>query len=76
MMMRNVSKILWDDASEAIPSFLVLCCIPMCYSIGDGIILGLVLYPFIKLFCGRGRESGWMPYALSCLLIVYLIAVK
>lgn len=76
MMMRNVAKIEWEDPSEAIPSFLVLCGIPFCYSIGDGMILGFVLYPFIKLLSGRSKETGWLSYALAGALIVYLLTIK
>ena len=76
MMMRNVAKIEWEDPSEAIPSFLVLCGIPFCYSIGDGMILGFVLYPFIKLLSGRAKEAGWLSYTLAGTLLLYLLMVK
>jgi AGZA family xanthine/uracil permease-like MFS transporter len=76
MMMRNVLNIDWQDHSEAIPSFLVLCGIPMCYSIGDGMILGFVLYPLIKILSGKAKEAGWLSYFLAAVLILYLVVVK
>jgi AGZA family xanthine/uracil permease-like MFS transporter len=76
MMMRNVAKIEWDDITESIPAFLVLTGIPFCYSIGDGMILGFVLYPLIKLFSGRAKEAGWLNYALAATLVLYVVMIK
>ena len=76
MMMKNVAKIDWDDITESIPSFLVVAGIPFCFSIGDGMILGFVIYPFIKLFRGRSKEAGWLSYALAGTLILYIITIK
>jgi len=55
MMMRNVVKIDWKDYTEAIPAFLILIGIPMTFSIGDGLALGFVAYPVVKLCTGKGR---------------------
>ncbi len=74
MMIRNVRKIDWDDASEGIPAFLVLAGIPLTYSISDGLALGFVGYPVLKLLTGRGRELGWPLLLLSGLMLAYLVA--
>jgi adenine/guanine/hypoxanthine permease len=58
MMMQNVAKIAWQDYSEAIPAFLTLIGIPLSYSIADGLALGFISYPIIKLLSGKGREVG------------------
>jgi len=76
MMMRNAANVKWDDPSESVPSFLVITGIPLCYSIGDGMILGFVLYPLIKLLGGRAKEAGWLSYVLAVVLILYLAFVK
>lgn len=76
MMMKNVKDIDWDDYSEAIPSFLIITGIPFTYSIADGLILGFISYPLIKLFSGKARETGWLNYILALLLIVYLYFVR
>jgi adenine/guanine/hypoxanthine permease len=76
MMMKSVVDVKWDDASEAIPSFLVIIGIPFCYSIGDGMILGFVLYPLIKLVGGKAKETGWLSITLAVVLILYLLVRK
>ncbi|HSE82925.1 MAG TPA: NCS2 family permease [Thermodesulfobacteriota bacterium] len=76
MMIRNVTKINWADYSEAIPSFITIIGIPLTYSISDGLALGFISYPVIKLFSGKGREVGWLMYLLSLILIGYFVFVR
>lgn len=76
MMMRNVQKIAWNDYSEAIPAFLTLIGIPLCYSIADGLALGFISFPLIKLFSGKGKEVGWFFYVLALVLILYFLFLK
>ncbi len=76
MMMMSVVKVKWEDPSESIPSFLVITGIPFCYSIGDGMILGFVLYPLIKLLGGKAKEAGWLSFVLAAVLVLYLAMVK
>ena len=76
MMMNGVKEIDWNDISEAMPAFLVIVGIPFTNSIADGMMLGFIVYPFIKLFCGKGREIGYLSYFLSILMILYLIYVR
>ncbi|MEK6247855.1 MAG: NCS2 family permease [Planctomycetales bacterium] len=75
MMARNVTKFDWQDPSEAIPGFLVMLGIPLCYSIADGIALGLISYPVIKLLSGKGSQVKWMTYVLAGLLLCYFYYV-
>lgn len=76
MMMQNVAKIQWADATEAIPAFLTLIGIPLSYSIADGLALGFISYPALKLLSGRGRETGWLSYALATALLAYFVFVR
>ena len=76
MMIRNVRKIQWDDFSESIPSFLIITGIPLTYSIADGLTMGFVSYPFIKLLSGRGKDVSWFMYILAILLILYFAFVR
>jgi AGZA family xanthine/uracil permease-like MFS transporter len=76
MMMQNVTKINWQDYSESVPSFLTLICIPLSYSIADGLALGFISYPVIKAFSGRGREIGWLTYVLAIVLVAYFLFVR
>ena len=76
MMMQNVAKIDWDDFSEAIPAFLTIVGIPLFYSIADGLALGFVCYPIVKLLGGRAREVRWLTCAIAALLVVYFLLVR
>jgi AGZA family xanthine/uracil permease-like MFS transporter len=76
VMIRNVVKIKWDDFTESIPCFLMITGIPLTYSIADGLTMGFVSYPFIKLLSGKGKDVGWFIYLLAILLILYFIFVR
>jgi AGZA family xanthine/uracil permease-like MFS transporter len=76
MMAQNVSKIDWKDYTESVPAFLTLIGIPLSYSIADGLALGFISYPVIKLFSGRGREVRWLTYILAVVLVWYFIFVR
>lgn len=76
MMLRNVSKIDWDDPTESVPAFLTLLGIPLAYSIADGLALGFISYSVIKLLTGRGRSVHWVLHVLAVLLVIYFVAVR
>lgn len=76
MMIRNCARIAWDDFTEAFPAFLVLIAIPLSYSIADGLALGFISHPLLKLFTGRSREVRWFMYLLAALLVVYFLVVR
>jgi adenine/guanine/hypoxanthine permease len=75
MMISNVRHIEWDNFAESIPAFLILIGIPMTYSIADGLALGFIAYPIIKLFAGQGRDVKWLMYVMAVVLIAYFILV-
>jgi AGZA family xanthine/uracil permease-like MFS transporter len=76
MMAQNAARIDWKDYTESVPAFLTLIGIPLSYSIADGLALGFISYPVIKLFSGRGREAGWLTYLLAVVLVLYFIFVR
>jgi AGZA family xanthine/uracil permease-like MFS transporter len=76
MMVQNVVKIEWRDRTESLPAFLIMAGIPLSYSIADGLALGFVSYPILKLMAGRGREIGWLTYLLAVVLVLYFVLVR
>lgn len=76
MMMKNLRAIEWSDYSEALPAFLIILGIPLSYSIADGIALGFIAYPLIKLLSGRGRALQPVLVVTSLLLLIYFVAVR
>ncbi len=71
-----IRHIAWDDITEGLPAFLVMLGIPLTFSIADGLALGLVSYPALKLAAGRGREVKGLMYVLALLMIAYFVFVR
>ncbi len=76
MMMRNVVKIDWDNYAECMPTFLIILGIPMTFSIADGLALGFIAYPVIKLLAGQGRDVRWLMYVMALVLVAYFLFVR
>jgi adenine/guanine/hypoxanthine permease len=66
-MLSSVRSIEWEEPSEFIPAFVAVVGIPLTYSIGTGIGLGMILYPLIKLFAGKARDVHWLCWILAAL---------
>ncbi|HKY32260.1 MAG TPA: NCS2 family permease [Candidatus Polarisedimenticolia bacterium] len=65
MMARGAARIPWDDPTEAVPAFLVMAGIPFTFSIADGLALGFIAYPVMKLLAGRAGEVSWIGWLLA-----------
>jgi len=48
---------------------------PLTYSISNGIALGFIIYPLVKLFTGRGKEVNALVYVLGVVFIAYFLWV-
>lgn len=73
LMLQNVTKIKWDDLTEAIPAFLTLILMPFTLSITEGIAFGFISYSLLKLVTGRGKEVHWILYLFALLFILRYI---
>ncbi len=76
MMMRGVTRLDWSNGAEAIPAFLIVIGIPLTYSIADGLALGFIAYPIVKLLAGQGRDVKWLMYVIAAVLAAYFILVR
>ena len=76
MMLRNVRHIDWDDYTELLPAFLVLLGIPLSYSIADGLALGFIAYPLLKLLAGRAGDVRGVAWLVAALLLAYFVFVR
>ena len=72
-MMKGLGKIEWSDPTEAIPSVIACLAIPLTSSISNGLALGFILYPIIKIFSGRYRDVHWLMYILAAMFIAKFI---
>ncbi len=76
MMVRNVTHVEWSDATEAVPAFLTIIGIPLFHSIADGLSLGLITYPVLKVLSGRRHDVTWSMALLALLLVLYFVFVR
>jgi len=76
LMMANAGKVQWSNYAESIPTFLIIIGIPLTYSIADGLALGFIAYPIVKLLAGQGRDVKWLMYVMAAVLIAYFVFVR
>ena len=69
LMVRSLTEVDWDDATEYTPAVVTALGMPLTFSISNGIALGFIAYGAIKLLSGRVREVGW-PMAILAVLFV------
>jgi AGZA family xanthine/uracil permease-like MFS transporter len=70
LMAKSFIYINWDDITESLPAFLLLLGIPLTFSISDGLALGMISYPVIKVFSGRAKEVSWLIYILGAIFLI------
>lgn len=79
-MISNISKINFNDFTEGIPAFLTIISMPLTYSIGDGLTIGILSYCLINLFNNiftkdkkYKKKISLIMYGLSIVFIFKLI---
>ena len=75
LMMEPVRNIDFDDATEAIPSFICLIMMPLAYSISAGILIGMIAYVVINMICGKFKKLTPTMYILAILFILKYIFI-
>ena len=75
LMMEPVRNIDFDDATEAIPSFICLIMMPLAYSISAGILLGMIAYVIINVCCGKFKKITPTMYILAILFVLKYIFI-
>ncbi|HHU92430.1 MAG TPA: NCS2 family permease [Halanaerobiaceae bacterium] len=75
MMITNITKLDWNDFTEVLPAFVTMIFMPFTTSIANGIALGFIVYPLVKLFTGKGKEVHWLVYTLAALFVFYFIFI-
>ena len=73
MMMKCVTRIDWEDLTEAVPAFLSIVIMPLTVSITEGISFGFISYSLLKLVTGKGKQVHWLIYVFSVLFIIRYI---
>lgn len=70
MMMSSVVEINFREYSEAIPAFICFVMMPLCYSISDGVVLGMLSYVIINLCAGKYNKLSIGMYILSAFFLL------
>lgn len=73
LMMGAMKNIEFNDLSEAFPAFITIITMVLCYSISDGICLGILAYVLIKLCTWRFREISPTLFVLALLFILNFV---
>lgn len=77
LMTQSISRVDWDDYTEAFPAFVTMIATPLTFSIATGLSLGLLSYSVAKIGAGKFREISvllWILTALFILRYIYLAA--
>ena len=74
MMASSVKEINWQDMTEAIPAFLTMFFMPITYSIANGLAVGFISYPIVKLLTGRKEEVTPLMWLLCLIFLVKFFA--
>ena len=69
LMVMAVTEIKFDDVTEALPAYLCFLCMPLMYSISEGIAIGVISYTLINVCCGKAKKVTPLMYVLTVLFI-------
>lgn len=69
LMIDSFKKIELEDISESFPAFITMIMMVLCYSIADGICLGILSYVLIKMMVGKFKDLNPTLYILSIFLL-------
>lgn len=75
LMMQQVTKIDFEDLTEAIPAFITIFAMPFMYSISEGISLGVISYVVINLVLGKRKNITILMYILAVLFVLKYIVL-
>ncbi|WP_273533726.1 NCS2 family permease [Prevotella aurantiaca] len=70
LMLDSVKKINLSDMTEAFPAFITMITMVLCYSIADGICLGILSFVIMKLCTHRWKDLNWTLCILSILFVL------
>jgi len=73
LMIDSVQKIEFNDVSEAFPAFITMITMVLCYSIADGIYMGILSYVILKLCTSQWKSVNLTLVILSILFVLYFI---
>ncbi len=75
LMITSITKIDFNDFTEAIPCYIAIIAMPFMYSISEGIAMGVISYVVINVVTGRVKEKkiSALMYVLAVLFVAKYI---
>lgn len=73
LMLDSVKKLDLNDVSESFPAFITMITMVLCYSIADGICLGILSYVILKLCVGHWKQLNITLVTLAILFIINFV---
>ena len=70
LMMKGFKEVDMTEARSAVPAFLALICMPLTYSISNGIGIGAIAYTLITLFTGKYTKKD---IAITIVAILFVL---
>lgn len=77
LMITSITKIDFQDYTEALPCYISMIAMPFMYSISEGIAMGVISYVVINLLTGRAKEKkiSVLMYVLAVLFVLKYILI-
>ena len=79
-MIENIVNIDFSDFTEGVPAFLTIALMPLTYSIGDGLTVGILAYAVLNLVNNiftkdpsKKKKVSMIIYVLAVLFIIKLV---
>lgn len=73
LMMQDMSRIQFDDVTDALPAFLTVVSMPFTYSIVTGFGLGFISYVVLKVSAGRIKEVSAVMWLVSLCFVFHFL---
>ncbi len=73
LMIDSMKKIDFSDVSEAFPAFITMITMVLCYSIADGICLGMLSYVIVKVCTAQWKSLNPTLIVLSILFVLNFV---
>jgi AGZA family xanthine/uracil permease-like MFS transporter len=73
LMLDSVKNIDLSNIAEAFPAFITMITMVLCYSIADGICLGILSYVILKICLAKWNELNWTLIVLSVVFVLNFV---
>jgi len=76
LMVTSLKNIDWDDIAVSITTFFTIIFMVLSFSIAEGIAVGFIFFPLLKLATGKGKDVNVIMYILAVLFTFFLFFMK